>query len=128
MKTKYLAIIMAAVLSFGLLGCSRRNETGGSSSDPQSTPSTSVPGNIGQENDSFEGGGAGGTNDGSYSDVTPKPSHSMNVGNDNGENGGMMDDIGDAADDLIDGAGDAIQDAGDAIGNAADNIRGTRQR
>lgn len=115
MKTKYIAVVMALVMTIALVGCSRKNKTPENSPAPTHTPSVTVPGNQENHNDAFEGGGAGGTEDNRNDDIhSEMPDASPHVSGD-----GVLDDIGDTAGDLVEGAGDAVRDAGDAIGDAA---------
>lgn len=112
MKKKCLAVCLALVLIMGLVGCSRRSEKPQNSSAPTPKPSASVSDDREDQNDSFEGGGAGGTESKDPA-ISDRPDASPDVTGD-----GILDDIGDGAGDLINGAGDAIQDTGDAIGDA----------
>ena len=113
MKKKCIAVFLALALAVGLVGCSRRSEKPDNSSVPEPKPTASMSANHEEDNDSFEGGGAGGT-ESKDPVISDRPDASPDV-----TDGGMLDDIGDGAGDMMDGVGDAIRDAGDAIGNAA---------
>jgi hypothetical protein len=115
MKMKYVATIMAVIMLFALMGCSRKANQPGNSAEPTGSPQVSDSGNSADRNDAFDGGGAGGT-EGSGNDASQggSPDATPHV-----SDNGVLGDIGDGVGDLIDGAGNAIQDAGDAIGDAA---------
>ena len=117
MKIRCAAAILAVVMVFTLIGCSRNRGNAENSAAPTGAPSATAPGN---QNDSFEGGGAGGTED---SQNSSRPDNSPEV-SPNGDGDGLLNDIGDAAGDLMDGAGDALQDAGDAIRGGGNSMNG----
>ena len=115
MKKRSFALAMAFVLTLALTGCSavredNTMEPSRSVNDPDDARSSDRIGGVGDGNDAFHGGGAGGTND------------RDNDGQPDSGAGSGADDIGRAAGDVVQGAGDAVRDAGDAIGDAADGV------
>lgn len=109
---KALCICLGAILTLGLMACSRQTAPQVS---PSPTPSVSPSPTVAPEpdNDANQGGGAGtGVDDNAIIDEN-RP---------DGQSGGVMDNMENAAGDLVEGAGNAIDDAARGIGNAARNI------
>lgn len=125
MKSRYVLLAAALVLSLSLAGCSAKNNpqnstepntNGNHSVMPDTTHSDVLPGN-----DANEGGGAGGTvegENGMHNDGNDNHNNINNTDNNNTDDG-TLNDIGDAAGDMIEGAGDAVGDVMDGAGNAA---------
>lgn len=119
MKHITITLSLMAVTALMLTGCMGGKAEPSPSPSPSPSPTPSV--RPVTPDDSFQGGGAGGTNDTDYDghpDSSATPSDSL------------LDDMGDAAGDMMEGAGNALDDAasgvGDALqdtGNAPDNAR-----
>ena len=103
MKRTMFLLVLLMLLIISMFGCTKKD------AEPSAAPSSGV--NTPSGNDSFEGGGAGGTEDERES-VRPDAGPESSDG-DPGD--GIEKGIGD----LMQGAGDAIRDAGDAIQNGA---------
>ena len=102
---RWTVYFVALAMTVVFMGCSRNSEKPETTQKPAPTHSAAMPSD---RNDSFEGGGAGGTeDDGINGDHSPKPS-----GRPGSDEDGLLGDIGDAADDLRDGVGDMMEDAG----------------
>jgi len=111
---KALLLCLGAVLIFGLAACSRQTAPQVTPS-PSPTPSASPSPTVTPEpsNDADQGGGAGTGVDGDTVIGENQPA---------GPDGGVMDNMENAAGDLVEGAGNTIDDAARGIGNAARNM------
>ena len=122
MKRSWGIVPAMALVCVLLVGCSSDDEQHSQRVDnsPSVTQSGDHSPRESANNDAYQGGGAGGTND-VDNDGQPESSAHPSAHPSDRVSVGPLDDIGDAAGDLIGGAGDAVRDVGDAIGDAAND-------
>ena len=122
MKQKYFALILACLMAMALTGCSAsRDKDSTVSSDPANSVTSDYDGQVsaGMDDGAYYSDNVG--DDGHVSDDY----YQNNVSGDGSRpstEGGVMDDIGDAAGDMARGTRDVVRSAGDAIGDAANNV------
>lgn len=114
-RRRYALALLSVWMVGNLLGCSSTE----SEPTPEVIPASQAP------NDTFEGGGAGGTNDQDNdgmpeATLSPEEKVEDEVGNDMDD---VKEDIQDGMDDIKEGTKEAIDDAGDAVERGMDDIR-----